>query len=127
MMGLGVASFSHVNGTHYQNEHDWDPYIESVHRGELPVYRALTPTAEECMIREFILQMKLGHVRGEYFQSKFGVDVRRRFADSLNHLKELGFLRFDADSLRLNRAGLLQVDRLLHEFFLPQHRSVRYS
>ena len=77
------------------------------------------------MIREFILQMKLGHVHSEYFQRKFGVDLRRRFAAPLNHLEELGFLRFDAESLRLNRAGLLQVDRLLHEFFLPQHRSVR--
>ena len=30
MIGLGVASFSHVNGTHYQNEHDWEPYIDKV-------------------------------------------------------------------------------------------------
>jgi oxygen-independent coproporphyrinogen-3 oxidase len=127
MMGLGVASFSHVNGTHYQNEHDWDPYIESVQRGELPIYRALTPTAEECMIREFILQMKLGHVHRDYFQRKFGVDVQRRFAAPLSHLEEQGFLRLDSQSLRLNREGLLQVDRLLHEFFLPQHRSVRTS
>ena len=127
MMGLGVASFSHVNGTHYQNEHDWDPYIESVQRGALPIYRALTPSVEECMIREFILQMKLGHVHNDYFQRKFGVDLQRRFAAPLNHLEEQGFLRFDAESLRMNRAGLLQVDRLLHEFFLPQHRSVRRS
>lgn len=127
MMGLGVASFSHVNGTHYQNEHNWDPYIESVDRGELPIYRALTPSTEECMIREFILQMKLGHVHSDYFQKKFGVDVRRRFAGSLKLLEEEGFLRFDAESLRLNRTGLLQVDRLLQEFFLPQHRSVRPS
>jgi oxygen-independent coproporphyrinogen-3 oxidase len=33
----------------------------------------------------------------------------------------------DAEDLRLNRDGLLQVDRLLCEFFLPQHRGARYS
>ena len=33
----------------------------------------------------------------------------------------------DGDVIRLNREGLLQVDRLLHEFFLPQHRNVRYA
>jgi len=33
----------------------------------------------------------------------------------------------DGDAIRLNREGLLQVDRLLHEFFLPQHRNVRYA
>jgi len=127
MIGLGVASFSHVNGTHFQNEHDWDPYIGRVHQGILPILRALTPTEEERMIREFILQMKLGHVHGEYFQRKFGVDVRQRFAASLDHLKEEGLLRMDAENLLLNRAGLLQVDRLLCEFFLPQHRGVRYA
>ena len=127
MIGLGVASFSHVNGTHFQNEHDWDPYIDRIQQGLLPIYRALTPTDEERMIREFILQMKLGHVRGEYFQRKFGVNVRERFAASLQHLQERGFLRMDAENLLLNRDGLLQVDGLLSQFFLPQHRGARYS
>jgi len=30
-------------------------------------------------------------------------------------------------TLQLSRGGLLQVDRLLHEFFLPQHRTARYA
>jgi oxygen-independent coproporphyrinogen-3 oxidase len=79
------------------------------------------------MIREFILQMKLGHVHREYFQQKFGVDVRQRFAAPLGHLVDEGLLRVDAQDLQLNRNGLLQVDRLLWEFFLPQHRGTRYS
>jgi oxygen-independent coproporphyrinogen-3 oxidase len=29
--------------------------------------------------------------------------------------------------LRLNREALLQVDKLLHEFFLPEHRNARYA
>ena len=127
MIGLGVASFSHVNGTHFQNEHEWDPYLDRLHQGELPIYRALTTNEEERMIREFILQMKLGSVQTEYFQRKFGIDVRQRFAAALDHLKEEGFLRIEPENLRLNREGLLQVDRLLHEFFLPQHRGARYA
>jgi len=79
------------------------------------------------MIRELILQMKLGHVHRAYFQGKFGVDIQRRFAGSLSKLQDRGFLALDENSLRLNRAGLLQVDRLLHEFFLPQHRNARYT
>ena len=127
MMGLGVASFSHVGGTHYQNEHDFDPYIAKVRQGKLPIYRALTPTTEELMIREFILQMKLGRVHRNYFQTKFGVDVHQRFAGSLQELEDQGFLRRDSENLRLSRDGLMQVDRLLHQFFLPQHRNARYS
>jgi oxygen-independent coproporphyrinogen-3 oxidase len=61
MIGLGVASFSHVSGTHYQNEHDWDPYIKKVQQGRFRICRALTPSPEERMIREFMLKKKLGH------------------------------------------------------------------
>jgi coproporphyrinogen III oxidase-like Fe-S oxidoreductase len=79
------------------------------------------------MIRELILQMKLGHVHRDYFQNKFGVDIRERFAGSVSKLQDKGFLEPDSDSLRLKRDGLLQVDRLLYEFFLPQHRDARYA
>jgi hypothetical protein len=33
----------------------------------------------------------------------------------------------EGDEINLNREGLLQVDRLLYEFFLPQHRTSRYA
>ena len=79
------------------------------------------------MIRELILQMKLGHVHREYFRTKFGVDVGERFGRQLGELEQRGLVAIDADSLRLSRDGLLQVDKLLHEFFLPQHRSARYA
>jgi coproporphyrinogen III oxidase-like Fe-S oxidoreductase len=125
MVGLGVASFSHVQGTHFQNEHEFETYCDKVNQGRLPIYRALTPNPEERMIREFILQMKLGSVPKAYFRDKFGVDLERRFAGPLDLLSGLGFLKIDAERLRLSRPGLMQVDRLLHEFFLPEHRQVR--
>ena len=127
MIGLGVASFSHVGGTHFQNRHDFDPYMASIAEGQLPIFRALTPTDEERMIRELILQMKLGRVHRPYFQQKFGVDVGQRFAGQIGNLTEHGLAASDAEGVRLSRQGLLQVDKLLHDFFLPQHRSARYA
>jgi oxygen-independent coproporphyrinogen-3 oxidase len=125
MVGLGVASFSHVGGSNFQNEPDWEPYVGKVQAGQLPIYRALTPSGEERMIRELILQMKLGVVDSAYFESKFGIDVPRRFAGPISKLREQNFLEPGADDLRLSRDGLLQVDRLLQEFFLPQHRKTQ--
>ena len=122
MIGLGVASFSHAQGSHFQNEHEWGDYNEKLARGTLPIYRGFSLTPEERMIRELILQMKLGHVDESYFERKFGTRIQERFSAPLNRLRQEGFLKSEAGTLRLSREGLLQVDRLLHEFFLPEHR-----
>ena len=127
LIGLGVASFSHIGGTHFQNQHDFEPYLVMLREGKLPVYRALTPTDEERMIREMVLQFKLGRISRNYFQRKFGVDVLARFAQPMATLQSWGALVIDGDWLRLTREGLLQVDRLVHEFFLPEHRTARYA
>src|SRR5437867_1536572 len=122
LLSVGVASFGHIGGAHYQNQADFDPYLAQLQQGHLPIYRALTPTADERLIREFILQLKLGHLSLAYFRNKFGVDPEQRFADPLRRLQDWGFLTLAGDEVLLNREALLQVDRLLHEFFLPQHR-----
>jgi len=127
LLSLGVASFGHIGGVHYQNHHDFDPYVQRVQRGELPIYRALTPTADERYIREFILQLKLGRVSRAYFQAKFGTDPLGRFVEPLQRLKDWGFLEQDGDQIVMTREGLLQIDRLLQEFFLPEHRGTRYA
>ena len=127
LLGLGVASFGHLGGTHVQNRHDFADYLEGVNSGTLPIYRALTPTAQERLIREFILQMKLGRVNFSYFNAKFGVDSAKEFAAPLKQLADWGFVKVEGDTVQLSRDGLLQVDRLLHEFFLPQHRNARYA
>ena len=88
---------------HYQNHADFDPYVERVNRGELPVFRALTPTDEERLIREFILQLKLGHVSRAYFQKKFGVELTQEFTQPVQRLKDWGFLT--VEGRWLNREG----------------------
>jgi oxygen-independent coproporphyrinogen-3 oxidase len=127
LLSLGVASFGHIGGVHYQNHHDFDPYVAQIESGDLPIHRALTPSNDERLIREFILQLKLGSVSLNYFEKKFGVNPQQRFAEPLRRIKEWGYLNIEGDTVRINREGLLQVDRLLHEFFLPEHRNARYA
>jgi oxygen-independent coproporphyrinogen-3 oxidase len=127
LLGMGVASFGHIGGVHYQNQHDFDPYVTAIGSKQLPVYRALTPTPEERYIREFILQLKLGKVSRRYFTDKFGNDPVEQFATPIQKLKDWGFLALEGDAILLNREAMLQVDRLLHEFFLPQHKNTRYA
>jgi oxygen-independent coproporphyrinogen-3 oxidase len=126
LLSVGVASFGYIGGVHYQNHTDFDPYVAQIQQGKVPIYRALTPSDDERLVREFILQLKLGHLSLSYFRNKFGVEPAKRFAEPLQRLKDWGFLTIQGDQVLLNRDGLLQVDRLLHEFFLPQHRTNRY-
>lgn len=127
ILSIGVASFGHLNGVHYQNHHDFQPYVDAVLADRLPVHRAFTPSAEERYIREFMLQLKLGSVSAAKFTQKFGRSPWDQFAQPLATLQDQGFLTHDGDRIGITRDGLLQVDRLLHEFFKPEHKSGRYA
>lgn len=128
LVGLGVASFGHVNGVHMQNLDRWETYAAAVEQGTLPLGRAYRPTDDERLIREFILQLKRGSVRPAYFAGKYGVDVLARFAEPLAAIQADGYLDTLApDRIALTRPGLLQVDVLLHRFFRPEHRDIRYT
>lgn len=125
MIATGVASFGHINGAHYQNEKNIDQYLAAVNQGTLPIHRAMKITAEESMIRQLVLQLKLGRVSVDYFRRRFGVDLRARFAEVFNKYAAAGFLKIEGDWIILDRDTLLQVDTMLPEFFLPEHRTTR--
>jgi oxygen-independent coproporphyrinogen-3 oxidase len=128
LVGLGVASFGHVNGVHMQNLDAWETYSAAVAGGHLPLGRAYTPTHEERMIREFVLQLKRGTVRPAYFVEKYALDPLERFAAPLASLDADGFLSHAGpDRIALTRDGLMRVDVLLQRFFLPRHAGIRYT
>ena len=77
------------------------------------------------MIREFVLQMKLGRIQPAYFANKFGIDPRQQFAAPLAKLEQQGLMHTDSDTWRLTREGLLRIDSLLGDFFKPEHRLAR--
>jgi oxygen-independent coproporphyrinogen-3 oxidase len=127
MVGLGVASFGHVNGVHVQNLDTNEAWAASIAEGVLPLARALRPTDEEKFIREFILQLKLGSIRPSYFADKYHVDVLSRYREQLGALAAGDLLTTGADRVSLTRQGLLRVDSLLPRFFKPEHQNLRYT
>ena len=128
LLGLGVASFGHVNGVHVQNLDTWEQYEAAVNGGRLPLSRAYRPSPDERLIREFILQLKRGAVRPGYFAGKYGVDPLVRFAPEIASLQDDGVIaELSPERIALTRPGLMRVDTLLHRFFLPEHRGIRYT
>ena len=126
MIGLGVSSFSHFSGVHFQNAHSFEEYVALIEKNQLPLLRALTLTPKQRLIRELILQLKTGAVELEYFKTKFGVDLWKEFETVFESLRKDGFVERGLERIKLTRKGLLQVDHFLSEFFEPELKAVRY-
>ncbi len=43
LLGLGVASFGHINGVHVQNVDTWPKYQDAINRGEIPAGPGVSP------------------------------------------------------------------------------------
>ncbi|MBT3667529.1 MAG: coproporphyrinogen III oxidase family protein [Opitutae bacterium] len=126
MIGLGVSSFGHLGGIHYQNITHIDNYCDIVESNKLPIRRALMTKEDERFIRELILQWKLGRVSQKTFIDKFGISISERFSSILLEWEKKGDLTINGDEFLLTRDALLRVDSLLHGFFLPEHQDARY-
>jgi len=123
LLALGVASFGHLSGIHYQNATHWDDYLAAVEAGRLPIFRGLVPTARDLLIRETVLGLKRGRLDAARLARKFGVDPLVEWADRWRDLQAEGYLDSVAPSPVLSRRGLLQVDGLLPRFFDPLEES----
>jgi oxygen-independent coproporphyrinogen-3 oxidase len=127
MIGIGVSSFSHFGGVNFQNAHNFEDYVRILHEDRLPIYRAVSLTPKQRLIREMVLQLKTGILDTDYFRRKFGVDVWEEFRPVYEDLEAERVLQRDNEMIRLTRRGLLEVDHFLLEFFEPELRTVRYA
>jgi len=122
LVGIGASAFSYVAGTHYQNVTNPDAYQATIAERRFPISRAHALCVEEQMIREFVLQLKLGRVNTIYFQNKFFIEVSSRFSEPLDLCRRMGWLVVDDQGVRLTSEGSLRVDRILPLFYLPGHQ-----
>ncbi len=128
LLATGVASFGHVGGVHYQNKAEWGDYTSDLlERNQLPLWRGLTPTPHQALIREVILNLKKGWLDAGYFRSKFNVEILDEWREVWNELVEQEYATLQGDRVELTLAGLLRVDGLLPNFFEPEHQGVRYT
>lgn len=128
LLATGIASFGHVSGVHYQNLPEWNDYVGSLlEKNELPLGRAMRPSAHQRLIREMILQLKRGYLNVDYFRRKFGVEILDEWNDVWRSHADEGMLTVNGDRIELTRQGLLHADALLPPFFEPEHQGVRYT
>jgi len=102
-------------------------YLEMIDKGELPLARAIPLNKRQLLIREMILQLKTGRIEPAYFRQKFGEEIFHVFAEPFDQLQKEGFLDIRSEQITTTESGLLQIDRLLPAFFLPEDRVSRYT
>jgi oxygen-independent coproporphyrinogen-3 oxidase len=101
--------------------------MDNVSAGQLPLGRAYELEPGERLVREFVLQFKLGQVDVSSLRSRYNIDPIERFSEPLQKFRSAGWLEIEPDRISLTRDGLLRADRLIPEFYLDRHRVERYS
>ncbi len=127
LLAVGVSSFGHMGGLHYQNDPAIERYNQALEGGKLPVKRAYETTARDRLTREMILQLKLGRIGAGYFREKFGENILDLFEEQWRGYQEQGYLNLEDGQVTLTREGLLRVDSLLPAFYQDHHRGARYT
>ena len=127
LAGTGVASFGHIGGVHYQNVDTLDEYVKLLQEDVIPINRALPVTDDQRLIRELILQTKVGRLNADYFRQKFDKDIFEIFGPVYEKYEQENLLKREGDEILLTREGLLRVDSMLPDFFQAQHRDARYT
>jgi oxygen-independent coproporphyrinogen-3 oxidase len=127
VLGLGASAFSYLNGVHFQNAAEIDTYMECVGASRPAVARSYRLSPDERLVRELVLQLKLGQVDLNECGRRHGADLSARFATAFAHLEAAGYMTTGNGVARLTREGLLRADRLVRELYLPEHRGSRYA
>jgi oxygen-independent coproporphyrinogen-3 oxidase len=127
LVGIGASAFSHLGGVNQQNLASLAAYLDAGTRDRPPFWRAYELSARERLVREFILQLKLGGVDRRYFREKFKTDVLESFDEPLDEARRRGWLTIGDEAVAVTREGLVRLDRWLPAFYLPEHQNVRYS
>ena len=117
LAALGVASFGHLGGVHYQNAPHVDDYLGAVEAGRLPLARGLAPTRRELLVREIVLGLKRGRLDTARLRRKYGLDPLAEWHGVFERLAAEGAVERLGETVVLSRAGLLRVDALLPAFF----------
>jgi oxygen-independent coproporphyrinogen-3 oxidase len=122
LLGLGVSAFGYIGGSHYYNECRLTEYMETVERGELPIWMGVTLDAEERLRREVMMSLRADGINSAVIQARHGVDPRVFFKKEIDTLLDLGLAIDDAGTVKLSKYGALHAEGIGMSFVSPAVR-----
>ncbi|HEX8370710.1 MAG TPA: radical SAM family heme chaperone HemW [Pyrinomonadaceae bacterium] len=106
---FGVSAHSFDGGhRRWANERDTNRYVSLIENNQTPIAEKNELDAGQLSAEFAFLGLRLtrGLHLGEY-ENRFGIDLRRKFAEDLRRLEDLELIEFDAEFLKLTRKGFV--------------------
>jgi oxygen-independent coproporphyrinogen-3 oxidase len=127
LLGMGVSSFSYLNGTVFQNSSKWDEYVGAASAGKSAVKRSVRLSSRGIMAREVALGLKLYRLDRVAFRRRHGFDVAELYPSQIAQLERENLLRVSDDAIELTRRARDYVDMICALFYLPEHTDKRFA
>ena len=116
-LGFGCGAHSTRGGVRWKNISSTAEYIETVSRGASPAVDVRCLTSDERLGDALFTGLRLvDGIDANAIQTRYGVDVWRRFGADLERFIEAGCLRRDGSRLRLTRQGMLLAHEVMTVF-----------
>lgn len=126
LLGMGVSSYSYLNGTVFQNTSDWGTYVGKITNGESAVGRGLRLNSRQRMAREVILGLKMLRLDRPAFRHRHGLDVLDLWAPQVEALRAEGLLEVTDTAITLTRKARTYVDVVCSVFYLAEHSEWKF-
>jgi len=127
LLGMGVSSFSYMNGTVFQNSSKWDEYVGMAAAGRSAVKRSVRLSSRGVMAREVVLGLKLFRLDRIAFQKRHGFDVIELYGQRFAQLEAEGLITVTDEAIELTRRARDYVDMICALFYLPEHSDKRFA
>ncbi len=124
LLGVGVSSYSFMNGCQYFNTSSLPAYLEALSQNRLPIERGRKLSERERMVRYAVMRLKMvDGVDKKEFENKFGEPAEQAFPETIAKLSWLGLIENTPETLRLSFKGIVFAEESCREFF-PRENEV---
>jgi len=116
-LGFGCGAHSTRDGVRWKNISSTTEYIETISRGQSPAVDARCLTPDERLGDALFTGLRLvDGIDANAIQTRYGVDLWRRFGHDLERFLDAGLLRRDGARLWLTRRGMLLAHEVMAVF-----------
>jgi oxygen-independent coproporphyrinogen-3 oxidase len=116
-LGFGPGAHSTRSGVRWKNTSSTQEYVDQVGRGASTAVDVRRLTPDERLGDALFTALRLvDGIDGNAIQTRYGVDVWRRYGADLEPFIELGCLRRDGARLSLTRQGMLLAHEVMTVF-----------